>query len=197
MPINHSLPQWNYYRMLEGDLENAFRYIQPSPDHYGVYSDHFSMIILAASAEIENALNSIAHHISYTPKPNGILQYHACVTSRYSLFCDTEFAMPRFNGKFKPWKDWSDTTAPDWWTNGYNKIKHDRLSNPKAPTLERALNSVAALQSLLLHYYRLLIPSVTMPSELEPRLFRLEENVNELNFSGTSWRWELPNERAA
>jgi len=192
MTMHHSLPQWNYYQMLEADLEKSFRYIQPSPTQYSVTSDHFSMIILAAAAEIENALALVANHIACQPPPGNIHQYFTCVTGTYPNFCNTKISMPRFSGMFTPWQGWSASSAPDWWTNGYNKIKHDRLNYPDAPTLGRALNAMAALQALLLHYYKLIDPHATMPSALEPKLLQIVEPSTDFETGCIQWSWELP-----
>jgi len=194
VPESHSLPQWNYYRMLEADLERSFRYIQPTNNHLDVYSDHFSMIILAACSEIENALQAFSQLVDCTPTPKKILQFHLCITSVYPSFCETQIAMPRFNARFTPWGTWSQTEAPDWWTNGYNKIKHDRINHPTAATFKHALGAMAGLQTLLLHYYRQFLPGAYMPAELEPHLLRLVEESGAFNNGGISWRWDLPDE---
>lgn len=52
----------------------------------------------------------------------------------------------------EPWKNWSDITAPTWWTM-YNKVKHHRMENDsttqrqyyKFANLENVLNALAAL----------------------------------------------------
>jgi len=46
MNIYHDLPHWNYYKLLERDLEGCFRYVHPCDGHFDVYSDEFARIIL-------------------------------------------------------------------------------------------------------------------------------------------------------
>ncbi len=167
---HYNLPHWNYYRLLEHDLENCFRYVQPCKEHFDVYSDEFARIILMSSTEIENALKSFALEIKYSPPPKSIFSYFKCVTSVYPRFCEIEIEMARFSLIFKPWDGWSETKAPDWWTYGYNKIKHDKLKHISAPTMIRAIKSLSALEALLLHYYRKLYPDFLMPAEILPQL---------------------------
>jgi hypothetical protein len=68
--------------------------------------------------------------------------------------------------------DWSAKSPPEWWTNGYNKIKHDRLNHPNAPSLISAVHSVEGLLVLLLHFYRLRYRKCSIPVEDMPMLIR-------------------------
>ena len=145
MSLHHSLPHWNYYRLLERDLEDCFRYVAPNQAHYEVYSDQFARIILVACTEIENVLAALSLMTQNKPLKTNILSYHPCVTDKFPKFCEMDVVLPRFSLGLKPWIEWSTSTAPDWWSNGYNKIKHDRMNYAEAPTLIRAINSVGAL----------------------------------------------------
>jgi len=194
MAVHHNLPHWNYYRLLERDLENCFRFVQPCEKHFGVYSDQFARIILMASTEIENVLNSFAFWAQCNPKPSSILAYFPCIAGSFPRFCDMELVMPRYSIGFKPWEGWSTKAAPDWWTLGYNKIKHDRINHVDAPTLIRAVKSVGALLVVLLHFYRRRYGECLMPAEIAPNLMvpwvREDENLGA--FIG--WDWVLPDE---
>ena len=198
MNIHHNLPHWNYFRLLERDLEECFAYVHPCEQHFNVYSDHFARIILMASSEIENCLNSFAAAARCEPKPSYILKHHECVTGTYARFCEAKLVMPRYSIELFPWEGWSQTAAPDWWTLGYNKIKHDRNGHPDAPTMLRAINSVGALLALLLHYYRLVHGAdCGMPSEIAPKLMIPWERNNDFLGITMSWHWELPDEIGA
>jgi hypothetical protein len=45
------------------------------------------------------------------------------------------------------------TLTPDWWT-GHNKVKHHRDTQFYRANLKNAINSVAALHTLVVYYYK-------------------------------------------
>lgn len=194
MTVLHNPPHWNYYLLLERDLEESFRFVPPVSKHFGVYSDQFSRIILMACTEIENCLASFAFWTQCNPVPTSIGGYCNCVSGRFSRFNEMEVVMPRHSLGLHPWKDWTSKDAPEWWTKGYNKIKHDRLNHPDAPTLIRAVRSVSALLVLLLHFYRLRYGKSSIPVENMPMLFRPWEKTDPAHGSYMSWPWALPGE---
>jgi hypothetical protein len=194
--IHSDLPHWNYFRLLERDLEDAFRYVQPCEAHFSVYSDHFAQIILMACTEIENCLAAFAHEVNYTPIPRNIGQFHNCITSKFPRFGETKMLLSRYSLSVTPWSNWSADTPPDWWKMGYNKIKHDRIGHPDAASLRRAIEAVGALGGLLYHYYRVKFgPQSLMPAELAPHLFQLDESHAGEQPAGIFQYWVLPGER--
>jgi hypothetical protein len=162
------LPHWNLYRSLENDLEICFRYVPPDDKHDEVTSDEFAKIILVAASEFENILSEFAGRISMNC--NNINQYHNCLTSIYPNAPFVTMSVPRYSRDFAPLDDWTASKGPDWWSKGYNKIKHDRLSSPGAPTLKRALFAVASVQVVLFYFYKHLYGSVEIPVSVEPKL---------------------------
>ena len=197
MVIHHNLPHWNYYRLLEEDLEKCFRFVAPFEEHWNVYSDEFSRIILMAATEIENALKAFVFWTFKEKPPSSIHQYFNCIHEKYPSFCSMEMVMPRYSIGFKPWDGWSASSAPDWWTYGYNKIKHDRMNHPNAPTLIRAIKAVGSLQVLLLHYYRLRYRQCGFSFDVKPHLICPWDKYNESDEfldATISWTWRLPNE---
>jgi hypothetical protein len=197
MSIYHNLPHWNYYRLLERDLENSFRFVPPSQEHWNVFSDEFSRIILMASTEIENALRSFAFWCQENSKKLDILDFFTLISNKYPKFCDMDMLMPRYSLGFKPWDGWSSTSAPDWWSLGYNKIKHDRLNHPDAPTLIRAIKSVGALQVLLLHFYRYRFKGCEFAYDVKPNLIIPWEKEGLWEGATISWTWNLPDDYIA
>jgi hypothetical protein len=192
MTTHVSLPHWNYFRLLERDLEQCFQFVAPSPDHYVVHSDRFAQIILLACAEIENVMRAFSVAAGCVPVPSGIGAYQQCVLSKYSAFRAMKVSLPRFSLVVHPWANWTPTEAPDWWTFGYNKIKHDRMGHPGAPSMHRAISSVAALLVILLHYYTLLHgDQCAMPFDMAPTVF---DPVDEQSSGqgGIFWSWRLP-----
>ena len=103
--------------------------------------------------------------------------------------------MPRyFDLEFKPLEGWSETNPPEWWSHGYNKIKHNRLKYPKAPTLKRAFYAVASLQILLLHYYNLKYGKPHLPLSVAPHLFMHEGLDPSKHGVFMVWNWKLPDD---
>lgn len=204
MKVLHNPPHLRYYRLLERDLEECFRYVEPCSAHFDVYSDEFARIILMACSEIENALKLFAFWAKIrdpaTPTDvTNICKLYGVVTHKYPKFCNMKISMPRYSLQLQPWKEWSTSAAPDWWSNGYNKIKHDRMSNPGAASLRRAINAVAALQAVLLHYYRLdaLDGEVGIADSGIPELLTPWEEAHEndsMEGASTVWMWSLPDD---
>lgn len=195
MLVIHNPPHWNYYRLLERDLEECFRFVEPVPGHFDVFSNEFARIILVAATEIENALRGLAEALSYTPTPSSILDYFICTTSKFPSIATMEMFVPRYSLRFTPWEGWSSSTAPDWWSFGYNKIKHDRLKHPTAPTLIRATKAVAALQVVLLHYYRVKYPGGLLSDDNVKKLIvPFEKDNPDIGGATILWDWDLPDD---
>ena len=153
MSIHSNLPHWNYFRILEQDLESCFRYVTPVTSHFSVYSDEFGKLILVACSELENALQSLVKHIAPKAACNNLGDLRSVVLDRFPNFTLARVEAVRYGLIVKPWENW-EKEPPDWWKNGYNKIKHDRAGNPDASTLARALNAIAGLEVVLLYLYR-------------------------------------------
>lgn len=190
----HNPPHLSYYRLLERDLDACFRFVEPVPVHFDVYSDEFSRIILCASSEIENALKAFAVAADVVPQPQNILGFWAVITSRFPRFCTMEMFLPRYSHVFSPWSGWSSSAAPDWWTFGYNKIKHDRLNNPGAATLRRAIESVGALQALLMHFYRISHPNGWIADRAIPEFIVPYQRFSATPGASQLWRCDLPDD---
>lgn len=194
MQALHNPPHLSYYKLLERDLDECFRFIEPIESHFEVHSMEFSRIILMASSEIENALKSFDVVAATIAKSKNILGYHSPVTSEFPKFCTMEMFLPRCELVFTPWSEWSEIKAPDWWTNGYNKIKHDRVSNPGAATMRRAIYAVGALQALLHHLYRLKYPDGWLADNAAPKIIVPHESNAVIPGASTLWRPDLPDD---
>lgn len=193
--IHFDLPHWNYFRLLEKDLEEAFRYVQPCEKHFSVFSDHFARIILMACTEIENCLHEFSQEINCDPKPHNIGDFYKCITSRFQQFNESKVLLRRYSFSVTPWSQWSANESPDWWKMGYNKIKHDRLQHPDAATMYRAISSVGALVVLLYHYYRVIYGADCMiPAEIAPYLCELDGPHSHEGGAGLYLDWVLPGE---
>jgi hypothetical protein len=190
----HNPPHMSYYRLLERDLDACFRFIEPVKDHLEVYSDEFSRLILCASAEIENALKAFASSCGVSPIPANIFEFLPVVTARFPRFTTMELFVPRCSYIFSPWAGWTKNTAPEWWSQGYNKIKHDRLNYPKSATLQRAIESIGALQVVLLHLYRVTDPEGWIADRSIPEFIVPYERHSPTPGASSLWRCELPDD---
>ena len=192
MSSKHNLPQWNFFRILEEDLEECFAFVEPCEAHYGVYSDQFAAIILLACTEIENALRAFAAWAECEPMPTSINSYCRCILNTYPHLPKMVVSIPRYGLTMRPWHGWTDNSPPEWWTLGYNKIKHDRLKHPTAPTLWRAINALGGLLVVLLHNYRAIHRISSIPMENMPHLYE-PTALDDLEWGATfSWSWHLP-----
>lgn len=196
MSTRSNLPHWNYFRVLEQDLESCFRYVTPVTSHFSVHSDEFGKLILVACSEVENALHSLVKHIDPQAKCNNLGELRSAVLKNFPHFTLAQVEAARYGLIVKPWENW-ESQPPDWWKNGYNKIKHDRAGNPEAATLERALNSVAGLEVVLLYLYRHKHGVGTFPIENSPHLLDLVPEEGGMEGAFIGWSWELPDDAYA
>lgn len=191
------LPHWNFFRILEGDLESCFRYVQPIPAHHLVTSDEFARIILQAGVETENVLREFCVDLGCTPsRSDKIGTWWKCIESAFPRLREAEVGIPRYSiDGVRPWERWTATSGPDWWSNGYNKIKHDRLGNPTAASLIHAVDAVGGLLIALLYRFRELTPLVrSMPIEMAPRLFEVRQPDHGWIGGGIWTDWHLPDD---
>jgi len=199
MPTLHNPEHIRYYRALEDDLEATFRYVEPQ-SQLDVHSDEFARIILVAATEVENVLREFAVWAQGYGQPKlspplTILKLTDVVAKFFPKFATMQILAPSISVLLYPWKDLSATSAPDWWTKGYNKIKHDRQGNMNAPTLRRALQAVGALQVVLLHYYRLRYgPTAMLADRAIPRLLVPWDSASPHGNASELWQFELPDD---
>lgn len=196
MSNRSNLPHWNYFRVLEQDLESCFRYVAPTKNHFSVHSDEFGKLILVACSEVENALQALVKHLDPQTKCNNLGELKSVILNKFPYFTLAQVEAARYGLTVKPWENW-ESQPPDWWKLGYNKIKHDRAGNPEAATLERALNAVAGLEVVLLYLYRHKYGVGIFPIENSPHMLDVvpEDGGMEGGFIG--WSWELPDDEYA
>lgn len=196
MSINSNLPHWNYFRILEQDLESCFRYVASVRGHFSVHSDEFGKLILVACSEVENALQSLVKHIAPEAVCSNLSDLRSAVLNKFPHFTLAQVEAARYGLIVKPWENW-ENQPPDWWKNGYNKIKHNRAGNPEAATLERALNAIAGLEVVLLYLYRHKHGVGTFQIENCPHLLNLVPEEGGIEGAFIGWDWELPDDAYA
>lgn len=166
-----SLPRWEYFLSIESDLEIASRYVEFSQANYSTYSVHFARIITAAGSEFDSVAKDLCELIDSTKKPENINQYEPVISGRYSKFVDMEIEVSRFQLSLSPWKNWTAQQSPSWWSQGFNKIKHDRTNYYNQANLENALNASAGLFVGLLYFYYTTYGQIEISAFEGPRLF--------------------------
>jgi hypothetical protein len=148
-----SPPHWEYFLSIESDLEGCSRYVEFCSDNYKTYSIEFARIIMASCSEFDTVVKLLCRSIDPQKKPENILQYFPILSSKYPNFTKYEMYMPRYKITLKPWENWSNSASPEWWSKGYNKIKHERDKFFKEAHLFNALNAVGGLLCGILYYY--------------------------------------------
>ena len=91
MEILRNPARLNFYHLLEKDLEECFRYVEPCEVHHKMHSDQFARIILMSAAEIENALRDFYRVRKDTgqtriKKAVNIHQWHGVVIEKFPKF---------------------------------------------------------------------------------------------------------------
>ena len=171
-----SLPHWEYFLAIEQDLEKCTRYVEFDERNYKTFSLEFARIIVASGAECDTVMKLLCNSIDSSKDPQDILQYFPIVNSKYPKFIKYEIQILRYKLVFlKPWETWSETDSPDWWKNGYNKIKHERDKYFENANLKNAIMATAGLLCTLLYYYEELkskgsISSIDIDLQQSPKL---------------------------
>lgn len=159
----HQPQYWRYFQAIEKDLENCARFVEFSEANLTTYSNEFAKIILVAGAELDEVLRSICREIDPTSKPNNILAYRKSITTKHQYIGDISLTVNDTPLKIIPWEAWGQQSTPDWWTSGFNKLKHERSAHFRNASLEVALNIVGALYLAILHFHH---------QRIEPRRMR-------------------------
>ena len=141
-------PYWSSFKLLYDDLEESFRYVNPTKAHLKVYSLRFYEILIRACTEFESICKDIVieHRLSKKESLNfNIYDYH--LVNAYfekkpsKLSVGYLFSEPLF---VKPLDDWNNAPLLFWYS-GYNTVKHNRVKEFEQANLENVLNSIAAL----------------------------------------------------
>ena len=148
-----SHPHWEYFLSIEADLAQCARYVEFNPDNLHTYSVEFARIIVAAGAEFDAVAKRLCRVIDSTKNPERINEYHPIITGKFPKFIDYRIHIPRFKLEVQPWKTWTSTAAPDWWSKSYNKIKHNRDEHFREAHLENAIHATAGLMTGIVYLY--------------------------------------------
>lgn len=188
-----SLPYWEYFLSIESDLERCSRFGELTHKNYRTYSVEFARIIMAASSEFDTLAKQLCANIDPTQTPTNIRQYYPIIVSRYPKLTEFKIRIPRYKLSFKPWLRWNANNSPDWWSKGYNKIKHDRDQHFHQANLFNAILSTAGLLIGILYFYDSKFGSIPEIDLFQsPKLFEPEDySPSGFEPGGISWSYSL------
>jgi len=172
------LLHWNYFLVLESDLEHLSRYIEFTEDNYKTYSQEMARLLLTASSEVDVVLKGLCKKSDSRFKGETIDKYRVFLNPKYPKFCKLKVSLPRFGLDISPWDNWQDNKTPNWW-HDYNLVKHNRDEHYNLANLKNTIASLAGLFLAVLYFYKneaekgKLIP--------DPKLLMIQEDFVELH----------------
>lgn len=195
-----SLPHWQYFLSIESDLDDCSRYVEFAKPNYKTYSVQFARIIMAAASEFDTVAKLLCQHIypDYSScKNKNIQSYFTTINSKYPNFTQHETMIPLYGLECKPWDGWNATISPDWWSKGYNQIKHQRDMHFDQANLENAIYAVCGLLTGLLYFYEAKyngISNIQLESFQMPKLLSPKDYSNDsLEPASIHYTFTLPN----
>ena len=183
-----SLPHWEYFLSIEADLAQCMRYVEFTQENFATFSVEFARIIVAASAEFDAVAKGLCKTIDENAKPENIKQYQPVIVGRYPKFPQYKIHIPRIKLELQPWNTWTPEVSPDWWSKGYNKIKHQRDQHFASANLDNALNATAGLLAGIVYLYDATnggFPDVDLAAA--PKLFEPQDNPAAMHQSAITW----------
>lgn len=139
---------WNYFLMLEGDLDNSSRYIEPVGQE-NVYSFEFAKLLILACTEAEAVFKAICYEIEGKSVPGDIASYKATILARYPNVVKATVNISRLGRSIEPFAGW-DSGKLTWWS-AYNEVKHNRGSHFADANYINAANAISALYILIFY----------------------------------------------
>ncbi len=164
---------WNYFLSLEDDIDHLSRFIELTETNFGCFSLELARILLTASSEVDVVAKQYCKALDEQSKAQSIGKYKEGILKGNPDFPDTVVEMPRFGLVFTPWREWKTNNPSPYWWQSYNKVKHQRHTHFERANLKNALNSVAGLFALLMHYYQNQLN--TGQYQFDPKTFRRPE----------------------
>jgi len=187
---------WEYYLSIEADLAACSRFVEFTEANYATYSTEFARIIVAAAAEIDAILSELCGVLDPRAKAGTINQYHPIICTQFPVFTQCGVEVRRSHLFLEPWRGWEKGQSPNWWGQGYNKIKHDRTNHFQEANLLNALQAVGALFLTILHFHH---HGTNRPMSVDmnrgAQLFTPAKAEGDK--SGTYWFYGVPQPRIA
>jgi hypothetical protein len=148
-------PYWDYFRSIEDDLVASSRYVEFCTANLGCYSTEFARFIMAACSECDMLFKIICQKIDPNGKAGNIDEYRVQLMSKFPEIVQAARLVRGYGILLHPFESWKANLNPDWWTNGYTKLKHERNKSFHVATLSNALGAVCGLSVVLFHFYAL------------------------------------------
>lgn len=182
---------WNYFLAVEAELVACARYVEFSNANYACFSNEFAKLIVLAAAEVDSIWQELCAHLAPEAGASKITEYYPILLARYPLLTQCEIAIPRYQLAFSPWKEWTESERPDWWSKSYNKLKHERTAHFSSATLEAALNAVGA-QFLALQLYHHTVNNEHVSVDLSMRSALFAPRMPDTYKGGMFWYYGDP-----
>lgn len=138
---------WNYYLILEQDLSDTSRYIEPQ-NQDDVYSYEFAKIIVLANTEVESVFKTLCKKID-GKEAGTISDYKSIILSKFPKIIDAYVNVPRAQKTIKPYEEWAAGKL-SWW-DAYQHIKHSRSNHFSKATYKNALLSLCGLYIIIFY----------------------------------------------
>lgn len=145
------LGYWRYFLLLEAELDNILRYIDPDPRNRHTFSLELARQLLSVCAQFEVIARLLAGPSAARARSLPAV-YKALAPTAPGLNGWGVTFLPR-NERIFPFTDWGPTSGPRWWS-AYNSIKHRPLAHPEAATLANLIPALGGLGLLTTRYLR-------------------------------------------
>lgn len=182
---------WNYFLAVESELLTCTRYVEFCQDNYSCYSNEFSKIIVLAASEVDSIFQETCKHLDPTSNATKITDYYPVIARRFHRLSACEVSIARYQLNLKPFLNWTQGKRPDWWSKGYNKLKHERSANFSNASLLFALNAVGA-QFLALQLYHYVVHNEWVSVDLSMRSALYGPSLPDSYKGGAFWGYDNP-----
>jgi hypothetical protein len=158
--LGHHSKHWEYFILLEQDLERASRFVEFTERNMSTFSAEFAHVLMSASAEAEVMMKKLCHFFEPNKTPRDIKDCRDILLGadknkevrRLQDFWSVRVDLPRFGTVLQPWKGWYTLEKKLPWWDAYNAVKHERDRQFHQASLRNALDAVAALFLLILEF---------------------------------------------
>ena len=139
---------WNYFLVLEDDMNNTARYVEPLGNET-VCSFEFLKILILSCTEIESIFKLICNEIDSTKSAGDIGAYKRAILGKYPKIVDAIVKVKRLGKNIKPFEGWNN--GPLKWWDAYQHVKHNRGNYFQEATYMNAVTALSALYVLILY----------------------------------------------
>lgn len=140
-----------YFQILQNEVKEIFKYIEPNQNNFKVYSLKIYQILVDICIEIENNMKQILVANGYEEKQMNMKDDYFAINELLHL--DEYYVKLLIKNKeyeLQPFKAWNSSSyTPLSWYQAYNNVKHNRSEKYEQANLENLLNAIAGLYVLL------------------------------------------------